>query len=60
GSVHLIVDGWRAPFAYSYLGVIVCWYADGKIWQMTLEFLWSVAIHPSNHSHLWYCICKSL
>jgi hypothetical protein len=39
GSVHLVTDGWTAPFAYSYLGIIVVWLAQCRIWRATLEFI---------------------
>jgi len=40
GSIYLVVDGWTAPFACSYLGIVVVWFAQGQIWQATLEFIW--------------------
>ncbi|KAI0061953.1 hypothetical protein BV25DRAFT_1804976 [Artomyces pyxidatus] len=39
GSIHLVIDGWTAPFAYSYLGVVIVWFAQGKIWRTILEFI---------------------
>ncbi|TFY82246.1 hypothetical protein EWM64_g1767 [Hericium alpestre] len=39
GSIHLVIDGWTAPFAYSYLGIVVIWFAQGKIWRSILEFI---------------------
>ena len=39
GSIHLVVDGWTAPFVASYLGIVAIWFADGKIWRATLEFI---------------------
>ncbi|KIK33755.1 hypothetical protein CY34DRAFT_99076, partial [Suillus luteus UH-Slu-Lm8-n1] len=39
GSIHLVIDGWLAPFAYSYLGIVIVWYDHGKIWQSTLKFI---------------------
>ncbi|KIJ06880.1 hypothetical protein PAXINDRAFT_91339, partial [Paxillus involutus ATCC 200175] len=39
GSIHLVIDGWTSPFSALYLGVVVVWFAEGKIWRSVLEFL---------------------
>ncbi|KAG2363134.1 hypothetical protein BDR07DRAFT_1283062, partial [Suillus spraguei] len=49
GSVHLIIDGWLAPFAYSYLGIVIVWYDRGKIWCSTLEFIRLTQSHTGEY-----------
>ncbi|KAK7047943.1 hypothetical protein VNI00_006271 [Paramarasmius palmivorus] len=39
GAIHLAVDGWTAPIASSYLGIVVIWYANGRIYRAILEFI---------------------
>jgi len=39
GAIHLVIDGWTAPFAASYLGIVVVWLSGGKIWRAILEFI---------------------
>ncbi|KII90073.1 hypothetical protein PLICRDRAFT_108714 [Plicaturopsis crispa FD-325 SS-3] len=49
GSIHLVVDGWTAPFATSYLGIVVVWYAEGKIWRSILEFIRLTESHTGRY-----------
>ena len=37
--IHIAVDGWTAPLVASYLGLVVIWYQDGKIYRAILEFI---------------------
>lgn len=39
GAIHLVVDGWTAPFALSYLGIVVVWFDKSRIWRRILEFI---------------------
>lgn len=39
GFVHLALDGWTSPLVSSYLGIILIWYASGKIHRAVLEYL---------------------
>jgi len=38
-ELHVIVDGWTAPFADSYLGCIIQWEDHGELYETTLEFI---------------------
>jgi hypothetical protein len=40
--LHLVIDGWTAPFAVSFLGVVVCYYERqaAKLRRLTLEFIY--------------------
>ncbi|KAG2084912.1 hypothetical protein BD769DRAFT_1681925 [Suillus cothurnatus] len=49
GSIHLVIDGWLAPFAYSYLGIVVVWYDRGKIWRSTLELIRLTQSHTGEY-----------
>ncbi|KAG8933501.1 hypothetical protein FRC01_008781 [Tulasnella sp. 417] len=37
GVIHVAVDGWTSPIIFSYMGIVVIWYANGKIWRATLD-----------------------
>jgi len=37
--IHIALDGWTAPLVASYLGLVVIWYQDGKIYRAILEFI---------------------
>lgn len=39
GALHLAVDGWTSPTSESYLGIIVFWYEETKLWRAVLEFV---------------------
>ncbi|KAJ6600176.1 hypothetical protein B0H10DRAFT_1923910 [Mycena sp. CBHHK59/15] len=34
-----LIDGWTAPFVASYLGIVIVWFAAGKIHHAILEFI---------------------
>ena len=38
-AIHLVIDGWTAPFAALYLGIVIVWFAIGQIHQCILEFV---------------------
>ncbi|KZS99691.1 uncharacterized protein LAESUDRAFT_718541, partial [Laetiporus sulphureus 93-53] len=38
-TVHLIIDGWTAPFVASYLGIIIVWFDGTRLWRAILEFI---------------------
>ncbi|QRV75575.1 AC transposase [Ceratobasidium sp. AG-Ba] len=38
-TVHLAIDGWTSPTATAYLGFIVHWYSEGRLWSAVLEFI---------------------
>ena len=38
--IHIAMDGWTAPLVALYLGLVVIWYQDGKIYHTILEFIW--------------------
>ena len=38
-TVHLAIDGWTSPTATAYLGLVVHWYAEGRLWRAVLEFI---------------------
>ncbi|KAF8593275.1 hypothetical protein BDV93DRAFT_447031 [Ceratobasidium sp. AG-I] len=38
-AFHLAIDGWSSPLTASFLGVIVFWFEEGKIWRCVLEFI---------------------
>ncbi|VDC05352.1 unnamed protein product [Peniophora sp. CBMAI 1063] len=37
--VHFAIDGWTAPLAWSYLGVVVIWYESGLMYRAVLDFV---------------------
>ncbi|GBE85812.1 Putative AC transposase OS=Zea mays PE=2 SV=2 [Sparassis crispa] len=39
GAVHLVIDGWTAPFVASYLGIVIVWFDGVKLWRSILEFI---------------------
>ncbi|GBE89936.1 Putative AC transposase OS=Zea mays PE=2 SV=2 [Sparassis crispa] len=39
GAIHLVIDGWTAPFVASYLGIVVIWFDGDKLWRSILEFV---------------------
>ncbi|KAJ7772032.1 hypothetical protein DFH07DRAFT_879090, partial [Mycena maculata] len=39
GAIHAVIDGWTAPFVASYLGIVIVWFAAGKIHRAILEFI---------------------
>ncbi|KAF8579582.1 hypothetical protein K439DRAFT_1359273, partial [Ramaria rubella] len=39
GKIHLVMDGWTAPLHFSYLGIVIVWYAQGRINHTILEFV---------------------
>ncbi|KAF9456055.1 hypothetical protein BDZ94DRAFT_1315533 [Collybia nuda] len=47
--VHLVLDGWTAPVAASYLGLVVVWYAGGKIHHAVLEFVKLTQSHTGKY-----------
>ncbi|KEP46987.1 hAT family dimerization protein [Rhizoctonia solani 123E] len=38
-TVHLAIDGWTSPTATSYLGLVVHWYSEGRLWRAVLEMI---------------------
>ncbi|CAE6461892.1 unnamed protein product, partial [Rhizoctonia solani] len=38
-TIHLAIDGWTSPTAVAYLGLVVHWYAEGRLWRTVLEFI---------------------
>ncbi|CCO33243.1 Putative AC transposase AltName: Full=ORFA [Rhizoctonia solani AG-1 IB] len=38
-TIHLALDGWTAPTATAYLGLVVHWYSEGKLWRAVLEMI---------------------
>ncbi|KIO18118.1 hypothetical protein M407DRAFT_52258, partial [Tulasnella calospora MUT 4182] len=49
GVVHIQVDGWQSPLVTSFMGVVLIWYEDGKIWRVTLEFCRLTSAHTGNY-----------
>ncbi|KAG9080749.1 hypothetical protein FS749_007915 [Ceratobasidium sp. UAMH 11750] len=39
GALHLAVDGWTSPSSESYLGTVVFWYEEARIYRAILEFI---------------------
>lgn len=39
GALHLAIDGWTSPQASSFLGVVVIWRDQERIWRSILEFI---------------------
>ncbi|KAF5345225.1 hypothetical protein D9756_011482 [Leucocoprinus leucothites] len=37
--IHLVLDGWTAPIIASYLGLVIIWYKQDKIFCTVLEFI---------------------
>lgn len=38
-AFHIVLDGWTAPIVASYLGIVIVWHADGKIYRAVLDFI---------------------
>jgi hypothetical protein len=38
-AVHLAIDGWSSPLTASFLGIVVFWRQDGRLWRSVLEFI---------------------
>lgn len=38
GVIHVQADGWQAPLITSFMGIVIMWYDEGKIWRAVLEF----------------------
>lgn len=34
-----MLDGWTSPLIFAYLGLVIIWYAEGKINRAILEFI---------------------
>ncbi|QRV96253.1 hAT family dimerization protein [Ceratobasidium sp. AG-Ba] len=49
GALHLALDGWTSPTHESYLGVVIFWYAEGKIWRSILEFIRLTKAHTGDY-----------
>ncbi|KAF8750458.1 peptidase M36 family [Rhizoctonia solani] len=49
GALHLALDGWTSPTHESYLGVVVFWFAEGKIWRTVLEFIRLTEAHTGDY-----------
>ncbi|QRV95405.1 hAT family dimerization protein [Ceratobasidium sp. AG-Ba] len=58
GALHLALDGWTAPTSESYLGVVIFWREESKIWRTVLEFIRLTEAHTGNY--LAECIHKCL
>ncbi|CUA71497.1 Putative AC transposase [Rhizoctonia solani] len=39
GTIHLAVDGWTSPTSTAYIGLVIHWYSEGKLWRAVLEFI---------------------
>ncbi|QRV87680.1 hAT family dimerization protein [Ceratobasidium sp. AG-Ba] len=58
GALHLALDGWTAPTSESYLGVVIFWREESKIWRTVLEFIRLTEAHTGNY--LAECIHRCL
>ncbi|KAJ6590361.1 hypothetical protein B0H10DRAFT_2442367, partial [Mycena sp. CBHHK59/15] len=48
-TIHAIIDGWTAPFVASYLGIVIVWFAAGKIHHAILEFIRLTESHTGTY-----------
>ncbi|KAG8769320.1 hypothetical protein FRC12_005039 [Ceratobasidium sp. 428] len=38
-AMHLAIDGWSSPLTASFLGIIVFWRENGRMWSSILDFI---------------------
>ncbi|EUC66606.1 HAT family dimerization protein, partial [Rhizoctonia solani AG-3 Rhs1AP] len=38
-TIHLAIDGWTSPTAMAYLGIVVHWNSEGRMWRAVLEMI---------------------
>ncbi|KAL5633113.1 hypothetical protein ACGC1H_003564 [Rhizoctonia solani] len=44
-GIHLAISGWSSPLTASFIGVVVFWREDAKIWHSVLEFIHLTGSH---------------
>ncbi|QRW12433.1 hAT family dimerization protein [Ceratobasidium sp. AG-Ba] len=49
GALHLAVDGWTSPSSQSFLGVVVFWYEQARMYKAILEFVHLTAAHTGGY-----------
>ncbi|QRV99251.1 hAT family dimerization protein [Ceratobasidium sp. AG-Ba] len=48
-ALHFAIDGWTSPQSSSFLGLVVIWYSEGKVWRSILEFIHLTHAHKGEY-----------
>ncbi|QRV77423.1 hAT family dimerization protein [Ceratobasidium sp. AG-Ba] len=48
-ALHFAIDGWTSPQSLSFLGLVVIWYSEGKVWRSILEFIHLTHAHKGEY-----------
>ncbi|QRV82979.1 AC transposase [Ceratobasidium sp. AG-Ba] len=49
GAIHFAIDGWTSTQSSSFLGLVVIWQDEGRIWRSILEFVHLTHAHTGEY-----------
>ncbi|QRW00786.1 hAT family dimerization protein [Ceratobasidium sp. AG-Ba] len=49
GALHFAIDGWTSPQSSSFLGLVVIWHSEGRLWRSILEFVHLTHAHKGEY-----------